>query len=198
MSIHRFTVFIDACSLASPLKRNLILSLAEANLFRLRWSAPVLDETQRAIEQILKQNGTSDSEANTRSIKARNCMESAFEDAMIEDFEGFLPACNDIPDLGDHHVLAAALKARSSAIVTENLKDFPDNILEPLNLVARSTDDFLVDIISLDIGRAVAAIKKMRGRFKKPEMTPEALLLRMDAIGLTETVDILQPYISSL
>jgi hypothetical protein len=44
---NRFTAFVDACTLAGALKRNLLLTLAEAQFFRVRWSAPVLDETQR-------------------------------------------------------------------------------------------------------------------------------------------------------
>jgi len=50
---NRYTVFIDACTLASALKRNLLLTLAEAEFFRVRWSVQVLDETQRAIATIL-------------------------------------------------------------------------------------------------------------------------------------------------
>ena len=34
-----FTALLDACVLAGVLKRNLLLSLAEAELFRPRWSA---------------------------------------------------------------------------------------------------------------------------------------------------------------
>jgi hypothetical protein len=33
------------------LKRNLLLTLAEADFFRLRWSEEILDETERAIAQ---------------------------------------------------------------------------------------------------------------------------------------------------
>ena len=68
----------------------------------------------------------------------------------------------------------------------------------PLNLEAKSADSFIADTIALDPGRAVSAIKRMRERFKKPEMNAEKLLLEMEARGLTETVDVLKPYIDSL
>lgn len=125
-------------------------------------------------------------------------METAFEEAMVTDFDVFLPASGGLPDPGDAHVLAAALKIQAAMIVTDNLKDFPENVLKPLNIEARSADEFIADTIALDPGRAVAAIRRMRERFKKPEKTAEVLLLDMEANGLTETVDILRAHVDSL
>ncbi len=72
----------------------------------------------------------------------------------------------DLPDQKDVHVLAAALKAQASTIVTENLRDFPAKVLGPLNIEARSGDAFIADTIALDPGRAGAAIRVMRERMK--------------------------------
>ncbi|WP_245412192.1 hypothetical protein [Methylocella silvestris] len=83
-------------------------------------------------------------------------------------------------------------------IVTENLKDFPHELLASLNIEARSSDAFIADTIALDAGRAVAAIRRMRERFKRPEKTAEVVLLDMEAIGLLETADILRPHVRSL
>lgn len=63
---------------------------------------------------------------------------------------------------------------------------------------AKSADAFIADTIALDEARAVAAIRRMRERFKKPEMTPGELLLVMEAAGLIETVDLLRPHVESL
>jgi hypothetical protein len=125
-------------------------------------------------------------------------MELAFEDAMVEDYEGLLAVAANLPDPGDVHVLAAALKTRAAMIVTENLKHFPPAILSPLNLEAKSADAFIADTIALDEVRAVAAIRRMRERFKKPEKTAEVLLLDMEADGLIETVALLRPHVESL
>jgi hypothetical protein len=193
---NRFTAFVDACSLAGALKRNLLLTLAEAEFFRVRWSTPVLDETQCAIQRILSDKGVED--APERAKRARVSMEDAFEEAMVSDFDAFLPACAGLPDAGDAHVVAAALKTQAFTIVTDNLKHFPPEFLAPLNLEARSTDSFLADTIDLDPGRAVAAIRQMRERFKKPEITTERLLVRMEAESLTQTVDVLRSHVLSL
>lgn len=198
MFANRYTAFIDACTLASALRRNLLLTLAEAEFFRVRWSVPVLDETQRAIEKILADKGCDSNDAKDRAARARQSMEMAFEEALVEDFQDLLCACKGMPDPGDEHVLAAALKTQAATLVTENLKDFPDHILLPLNIEARAADAFIADTIALDPGRAVAAIRTMRLRLKRPEKTAETLLLDMEAAGLTETVDELRPHIGSL
>jgi hypothetical protein len=193
---NRFTAFVDACTLASVLRRNLILSLAEAEFFRVRWSAKVLDETETAIEKIAEGRGLVDSAQ--RAKRARQAMEVAFEEGLVTDFDGFLGVCQDLPDPNDEHVIAAALKTQAATIVTENLSDFPAELLSKLGIEVRSADRFIADTVALDLGRAVAAIRQMRHRFKNPAKTPSDLLLDMEANGLTETVDILKPHVLSL
>ena len=196
MFANRFTAFVDACTLVSVLKRNLLLSLAEADFFRLRWSEKVLDETQKALEELHQSRGFQDAPA--RAALARASMEAAFEDATVENYDHLLPLAAQLPDPGDAHVLAAAVKTQASMIVTENLKDFPSSVVSGLNIEAKSADAFIADTIALDTGRAVAAIREMRLRFKRPEKTAEALLLDMEAAGLLETVDLLREHVDSL
>jgi PIN domain len=193
---NRFTAFVDACTLAGPLKRNLLLTLAEAEFFRVRWSELVLIETQKAIECFLAGKGAKD--AAERAASARSAMEAAFEEATVTDFDKLMCVCEGLPDPKDAHVVAAALKTQAAVIVTDNLRDFPNEILAPLNMEARSADAFIADTIALDPGRAVAAIRRMRERLKKPEKSADLLLLDMDARGLSETVDVLRPHIQSL
>jgi len=117
---------------------------------------------------------------------------------MVTDFDIFLPAAAGLPDPDDAHVVAAAIKTQAAMIVTENLKDFPAAILDTLDIEAKPADEFIADTIALDEGRAVAAIRRMRERFEKPEMTAEALLLSMEATGLVEAVNLLRPHVESL
>ncbi len=196
MFANRFTALIDACTLADTLRRNLLLTLAEEEFFRVRWSQPILEETRAAIHKMLMSREADD--AYQKSARAISHMEQAFEDATVLDFSAYMPSCAGLPDPGDAHVVAAALKTQANLIVTENLKDFPTSILGPLNLEAKSADAFLADTIALETGRAVQAIQRMRLRFKRPELSADQLLLEMDARGLTETVDALRPYVLSI
>lgn len=196
MFANRFTVLVDACSLVAALNRNLLLSLAEVEFFRLRWSEKILAETEAAIGKVLAERGSED--AAGQGLRARNAMETAFQDAVVTGYEMLMPGLGPLPDPADAHVIAAAVKTRASVIVTENIKHFPELILTPLDLEAKTVDAFLADTIGLDTGRAVAAIRRMRMRFKKPELSAEALLLQMEARGLTQTVDALKGYVESL
>ena len=141
MFANRFTALVDACALAGALKRNLLLTLAETEFFRLRWSDQILDETEAAITSILSGKGVGD--AAERAARARTAMVTAFEEACVGDFSGMMGAVVGLPDENDRHVVAAALKTSAAIVVTDNLKDFPDRVLAPLNLEARSADAFI-------------------------------------------------------
>lgn len=195
MRADRCTAIVDACVLAGALTRNLVLTLAEAGFFRPRWSDEILVETERAICAILTARGAADAEAAAK----RHCaaITRAFPEALVEHHEALVPALN-LPDANDRHVLAAAVQARATVVVTDNVRDFPAGYLGSLQLSASTTDDFLADMVDLDIPAAVAALRTMRLRFKKPELDGSALLTRMEGVGLARTVDLLAGHIDSL
>lgn len=151
MFANRFTVLVDACSLVPALNRNLLLSLAEAEFFRVRWSAAILNEAERAIARVIAAKGVAD--AADRAKRARAAMEAAFEDALVTGHEGLIAGLEGLPDPEDAHVTAAAVSTRASIIVTENLKHFPKQLLGPLDLDAKKADDFITDTIDLDKGQ---------------------------------------------
>lgn len=197
MFANRFTAFVDACALAGTLKRNMLCSLAEAEFFRLRWSSRVLDETENAIREMRQRKNILT--ATNDAARARSAMERAFEDALVTEYDQFLCVCEGrLPDPDDAHVIAAALKTQAAIIVTDNLRDFPSGLMLALGMEAKSTDAFLADTIDLDHGRAVAALAEMRSRLKQPLIGAEELLLRMEAEGLTASVDVLKSHVSLL
>ncbi len=121
-------------------------------------------------------------------------MEAAFEDAMVAEYDTYVEVCSALPDPTDRHVLAAALKTRADTLVTENVKHFPVEVVSSFGIEIRTADSFIADTIELDAARAAAAIKRMRERFKKPEVTPNSLITSMDAQGLTLSVDALRGF----
>ena len=195
MLANRYTALIDACALFGVLKRNLLLSLAEADLYRVRWSAQILDEFERTLRSSQQEKRCG---RDRESQASRQRMEHAFPDASVSGHEALIDSMTGLPDPNDRHVLAAAVKTRALVIVTENLRDFPAQALGPLDLEVKSADEFIADTMDLDIGRAVAAVREMRERFQKPEMAADVLLLQMDAQGLTLSVDMLRKHVASL
>lgn len=196
MFANRYTAVIDACSLVSVLRRNLLLSLAEAEFFRLRWSQNILDETERALAKLHYQRGNTDGDARARQAVA--AMTKAFPEAMVDDFAQLLANPLGLPDPNDEHVVAAAVKTQAQAIVTENISDFPAELLGKLNLEARTADEFIADTIALEEGLAIPAIRDMRLRLKRPEMDANDLLRSFEAHGLFETVSVLTQHIGSI
>ena len=181
----RFTAFADANVLVPALWRNLLLTLAEAHAYRIRFSAQVLDETRRALRRDI---GLSDAVAERQVARIRD----AFRDGVVAGYEPLIGAFGTAPDPGDAHVMAAALSCGAGVIVTENLRDFPDALLGPLGIEAVGIDDFLADAVDLDQERAAAAIRIMRLGLKRPEMDPAALLASMRAHRLPQTAALLE------
>lgn len=194
MFANRYTCVIDACSLVGVLRRNILLSLAEAEFFRVRWSQEILDETEVAIAKIITKKSGDASVGEKRGKLAVLAMDAAFDEAKVENYQHLLVLGESMPDPKDAHVLAVAIHTRASMIVTENLKDFPSNILQPHHVEAKSADEFIADTIELDKGRALSAISKMRLRFDRPDINPSDLLSQMEKNGLIATTDALKDF----
>lgn len=75
-----------------------------------------------------------------------------------------------LPDEKDRHVLAAAIKINADVIVTNNLKDFPEDYLAAFGLVAKSADDFIADIIDLNHEKALEAFRGLVLNRRNPDL----------------------------
>ncbi|MCG8440245.1 MAG: PIN domain-containing protein, partial [Caulobacterales bacterium] len=80
--------------------------------------------------------------------RQRGRMETVFPEALVADYEGLIESI-ELPDADDRHVVAAAIQTTASLIVTENLRDFPNDRLRPHALAAIALDDFLADLLDL-------------------------------------------------
>jgi len=181
MLANRFIAVVDACSLVGVLSRNTLLSLAEADLFRARWSTKILDEFELAFTEIFDKNSIAD--ATELANKQRQSIESAFPEAIVDEYESFAFPAEALPDPGDAHVIAAAIACDASIIVTENLKDFPPTLMQSIAIEVKAADSFIADTIDLSPANATRALKTMRNRFKNPALTPEKLLLTYESKG---------------
>lgn len=185
MHADRFTAFLDACVLGGALRRNILLSLAEAGLFRPRWSVRILEETEKAIASITK--GAAD------TGRHRAAIERAFPEALVVGYEALMEGLF-LPDPDDRHVLAAAIATSASVIVTDNIKDFPSELLAPFGVETRSADDFIADTIELDDVTAISALHRMRERFQDPRLNAERLIQKAEAHGLLQTAMLMDHY----
>jgi hypothetical protein len=108
-------------------------------------------------------------------------------------YEYLIPTI-ELPDLDDRHVLAAAIHARADAVITFNLRDFPEVELARHNLEPLHPDDFINFQMDLDEARVVAAAKTCRARLKNPEKSAAEYLDILNANQLPKTVTRLRGY----
>lgn len=178
MFANRFTVVLDANVLGPALPRNLTLSLAREGLLRPRWSAEVLHEVQRFI---LKRTGD-----EQKAKRQTEIIHTAFPEGLV-DLSSEAIRRLVLPDQDDRHVLAAAIKAKAQLIVTDNLKDFPQEVLADFELEAVSADKFLVDTMDLFPHETIDAVRTMRLRLKNPTLDAASLILKCERSRLLET-----------
>jgi hypothetical protein len=97
--------------------RDLLMQLATTNLFRARWTREIQDEWVR---NLLDRQPELD---KAKLAKTQALMNSALRDCLIEGYKPLIDSIK-LPDPGDRHVVAAAIKAGADVIVTYNLKGF--------------------------------------------------------------------------
>ena len=103
-----FTAFYDANVLYPSELRNLLMHLALTGLFRAKLSADVHEEW---ISNLLKKRPdlTRDKLERTRMLMDKHAV-----DALVTGYKDLIPGLQ-LPDPGDRHVLAAAIRGRHPA-----------------------------------------------------------------------------------
>lgn len=174
----KFTAVLDTNVIYPIAIRDLLFWFAHYDLYTPKWSENIFAEWKT----VLLRKGISEEEAYKRTQKAN----LAFPDALVQNYSGLVEQFN-LPDVDDRHVLAAAIKANANVIVTNNLKDFPEEYLDSFGLKAKSADDFLTDIIDLNQDIAVKAFREMVLNKKNPAMDEYQVLDSLRKVGLEDT-----------
>ena len=120
-------------------------------------------------------------------------MDGHFPDAVVTGYEA-IAARLDLPDPGDRHVLAAAIRGQADVIVTGNLRDFPPDRLAPYALVAQHPDTFVADLFEADPDAVLAAVRGHREALRNPPRSASDHLAAFERLGLVRTVLLLRPH----
>lgn len=102
-------------------------------------------------------------------------MRRHFPDARVSGYESLIPSLTN--DGKDRHVLAAAIVGRADVIVTNNIKDFPEESCAPYNIDVQGADQFLCyqwDVEDPD--DVVAVLDHWTRQLNDPPFTLEDLL----------------------
>jgi len=170
-----FSVVLDTCAIFRNYLRDTLLRLAVTGTYRPLWSHDILVELQRNLAPFTT------AEQAARVVAK---MREHFEDAEIVGYGPLVEAMPNHPK--DRHVLAAAVRANASAIVTFNLSDFPTAKLDPFAVAAIHPDQFLLNQLGLAPGTVISTLYKQVERYQRPPRDVPALLAALEASGVPE------------
>lgn len=123
--------------------REVVLKTADAGLFKPFWSARILEEWARAVETKLGPVQGRVARGEIALIRAKWPNAEVAENCELE---GQLY----LPDPADCHVLASAIDAQASVIMTQNLRDFPRQTLQEFEISPLHPDAILRQFCSTE------------------------------------------------
>lgn len=180
-----FTVIYDASVLYPAPLRDFLMRLALTDLFRARWTEDIHEEWIRSLLKV-RTDLRRDQLERTREL-----MNANVRDCLVEGYQSLIPGL-ELPDPDDRHVLAAAIRASASAIVTFNLRDFPIAQVEQYSIEAQHPDEFIVHLIDLNQAKVCAAAEEQRKSLRNPPKTVEEYLETLLKQGLPLTATLLR------
>lgn len=138
------------------------MRLAVTDLFKAHWTDQIHEEW---INALLRQGKFTPEKLQ----RVRELMDAHVRDAKITGYESLINTL-ELPDPNDRHVLAAAIRCGADAIVTFNLKDFPNSVVSTYGIDVLHPDEFIYYQIDMAPSICCAAIKQQRLALKNPAM----------------------------
>lgn len=166
------------------------MRLAITDLFKAQWTDTIHKEW---IEALLHQG----KHTREQLERVRMLMNAHVRDALVTGYESLIEGLT-LPDPDDRHVLAAAIRCGADAIVTFNLKDFPDSELIQYGIDVIHPDDFIYYQIDMSPTVCCKAIRAQRVALKKPEVSVVDFLSTLQKQQLPQTVSKLKEFIEFL
>jgi len=180
-----FAAVLDANVLYNYSLTCVLLELAEARLYRPIWSQDIHAEWMRAVRRT-RPDLSEDSIARRRSM-----MDAALPESNVKGYSRLIEGLA-LPDPGDRHVLAVAIRAKAQVIVTYNGRDFPAEVLDEFDLVAQHPDTFLRHLIDLSPNFVGARLRQMIAGFKRPPMSIDSYITLLERQSLPESAAVLR------
>jgi predicted nucleic acid-binding protein len=185
------TVLYDASVLYPAPLRDFLMRLALTDVFRARWPADIHDEW---IRSVLK----SRPDLTPKQLeRTRALMDANVRDCVVEGYQKLIPRLS-LPDPDDRHVLAAAIRAKASIIVTFNLRDFPARQLSQYRIETQHPDTFIEHLFEIQPEKVCEAATAQRESLRNPPKTREEFLNILYKQRLPRTVALLRARCSQL
>lgn len=168
------TALLDACTLVPIRLTSCLLSLAEAGLFVPLWSEGILEEVERNLPRL---KGMDPEKARWRVVAVK---EAFGDEASVEGYEDLVPRLTCHPK--DRHVLAAAVAGGADVLVTFNIKDFPQDSVDPHGVAVLHPDEFLTALLDHQPKAVTEVLRADAARYRRP---PTTLAEYLDGLRVT-------------
>jgi len=165
------------------------MHLAICDLYQAKWTNDIHEEW---IRNVLKDKPHLKYD-QLQGIRSK--MNENTRDCLINGYEPLIQNLF-LPDPDDRHVLAAAIHASASIIVTANIKDFPTSETSKYNIEAKHPDDFISELLDIAPGIICGAIKRLRTIFKNPKVSAEEYLEILTKQSLPKSARKLREFVS--
>jgi hypothetical protein len=169
---------LDTCVIFPVNACDALLTLAEFGMFQPIWSSSILNELIRTTADSIRLS-------EPRGLQKR-----------VEEMNEFFPyAIHDapsllvyrwqlaLPDPKDGHVVATAIASKSSLIITENLRDFPNHLLAKSGIAAVSFDSFMTTMLTRDPETVHKAFMNMIKKRTNPQISLLEQLLKLENLS---------------
>jgi hypothetical protein len=152
------------------------MTAVEDGLVQPHWSPTVVEEAVDAIREVRPRLG------EERIRRRFAAMDAAFEGASAPGDPASLGA-RGFPDPGDRHVVAAAVAAGATVVVTANIRDFPEVLMAEFGLAVMSPDEFLLGLLGQEEAAMTAVVVKVAAALRNPERSPGDILAALALAG---------------
>lgn len=162
-----YVVVLDANILYGIEVTDFFATMATRRLFRPHWSPQILDEVVR--------NLASRPDLDQIAIERRVAYLNRALPAALAEAPPALVDAMPVNDK-DKHVLALAVHVGAPTIVTENLRDFPAALLDPLGIEAVSADVFALAQVDLHVDGVLRSLDAMSARRQRAPKTRDEII----------------------
>jgi hypothetical protein len=123
--------------------------------------------------------------------RTRLLMDKHAVDSLVSGYEDLIPGLR-LPDANDRHVLAAAIRGGAEVIVTQNLRDFPAEAVDPFGIEVLHPDEFVIRLFERAPDAVVGAAEDHRVSLRNPAKARAEYLETLENQGLRQTVSALR------
>lgn len=191
MAFEPSVAVFDACILYPFQLRNIVVQAAVDRLVEARWTDAIHDEWIRNLT------------ANAPAIPidrlrvTRQLMDDALPRATIAGYEEHIPEVT-LPDPNDRHVVAAAIAAKGSLILTWNLRHFPENELKKFNLRKLTPDAFLCGLFDTVPDLVLGSLANARRNLSKTRVSGSDFIRILEGQKLIQLAKLVGKRVSDL